>query len=58
MNFVAIIITNQYIMANNDNNLEQKGYLYISTPTLETLVLSCINERMLHMQVASSILIF
>lgn len=45
MNFAAIIITNQYIMANNDNNLEQKGYLYISTPTLETLVLSCINVK-------------
>lgn len=32
-------------MANNDNNLEQKGHLYISTPTLETLVLSCINVK-------------
>lgn len=45
MNFAAIIITNQYIMANNDNDLEQKGHLYISTPTLETLVLSCINVK-------------
>ena len=45
MNFAAIIITNQYFMANNDNNLEQKGCLYISTPTLETLVLSCINVK-------------
>ena len=45
MNFAAIIITNQYIMANNDNNLEQKGCLYICTPTLETLVLPCINVK-------------
>lgn len=45
INFAAIIITNQYIMANNDNNLEQKGCLYICTPTLETLVLPCINVK-------------
>ena len=43
-----------YIMANK-NKLKPKGHLYISSPTLESLVLLCENAKEAAHIVASSI---
>ena len=32
-------------MANKNSNSKQKGHLYIGSPTLETLALSCVNAK-------------